>query len=518
MRVLPVVSERVDQETRRQDLVERRVLDDLREQRLIGPDAFDAQRREAFDQSGLRELARRTEADDLREHRVVVRRDRAPGVDAAVDAQARRARLFVGGHAAERGAEAFVGHLGINPGLDRPAGADETLLRHRQRQACRGADLLLDEIDRDAVGPHCQLGHRMLDLQARVHLEEIRFVVAGLENEFDRARRVVADGATELQRGIEQLRAHSIGQMSRGRLLDHLLVVALDGALALEQMDEVAVSVAEQLHFEMTRPFDEAFEQHAVVAERSECFAARGAQPGRERGRVVDALHALAAAARAGLDQQREADVTGRTRQCIVALLVVVVPGHARHAGFTRDALALDLRAHAGNGLAMRADEDDAFPRAGIDQFELLGQEAVAGMDRVDAMCDGGRDDGFGIEIGRACRCGSDADRDVGLADVTRVGVGIGVHGDRADAEPPAGADDTARDLAAVGDEKGVKHREAHRAPSRCGEGSGRGRPQRASVVQLRWMRCAHPSYPAFPQREKEQTIRSSSPSHPIHR
>ncbi len=45
------------------------------------------------------------------------------------------------------------------------------------------------------------------------------------------------------------------------------------------------------------------------------------------------------------------------------------------------------------------------------------------------------------------------ADGGVGLADVRRVGVGVAEHGDGADAEPAARADDAAGDLAAVGDE-----------------------------------------------------------------
>ena len=46
----------------------------------------------------------------------------------------------------------------------------------------------------------------------------------------------------------------------------------------------------------------------------------------------------------------------------------------------------------------------------------------------------------------------------VGVGDVRRLLVGLGVDGDGADAEPLARADDPAGDLAAVGDEDLLEH------------------------------------------------------------
>jgi hypothetical protein len=41
---------------------------------------------------------------------------------------------------------------------------------------------------------------------------------------------------------------------------------------------------------------------------------------------------------------------------------------------------------------------------------------------------------------------------------VRRVTIGLGVYGHATDAEPPAGTNDAAGDLAAVGDEDSAKH------------------------------------------------------------
>ena len=71
----------------------------------------------------------------------------------------------------------------------------------------------------------------------------------------------------------------------------------------------------------------------------------------------------------------------------------------------------------------------------------------------------GGLDDGVGVEVGLGRGSAPDMHGAVGHLDVEGFGVGAGVDGDGADAEPVAGADDAAGDFAAVGDEDGREHR-----------------------------------------------------------
>src|SRR6185503_3420843 len=96
-----------------------------------------------------------------------------------------------------------------------------------------------------------------------------------------------------------------------GRLLQHLLVAALDRAFALEKMHIVPVRVAEDLELDVVRPLDEALEEDAVVAEGAFRLAARAGELAREVPRARDEPHALAAAARHGLHQERKADLRG---------------------------------------------------------------------------------------------------------------------------------------------------------------------------------------------------------------
>ena len=77
----------------------------------------------------------------------------------------------------------------------------------------------------------------------------------------------VIDGLRRTHRGAAHRRAGRLVHARRGRFLDHLLVAPLERAIALEQMDDIAVAIAEHLHLDMARAFDPFFEQHDVVAE-----------------------------------------------------------------------------------------------------------------------------------------------------------------------------------------------------------------------------------------------------------
>ena len=176
------------------------------------------------------------------------------------------------------------------------------VLRQRQRLAGRDAQLPLDEVE-----ARHHLGDRMLDLQARVHLHEVEAAVL-LGDELDRARADVADGLRRRHRGVPHrpppLRRHARGR----RLLQHLLVPSLHRAVALVEVHDVAVRVREDLDLDVARGVEVALDQHALVAEARLRLALRGGERGGEARGVVHDPHALAAAARGGLDQHRIAD------------------------------------------------------------------------------------------------------------------------------------------------------------------------------------------------------------------
>ena len=93
----------------------------------------------------------------------------------------------------------------------------------------------------------------------------------------------------------------------------------------------------------MARLLQVALDQHAVVAEAGGGLALAGGQRVEEGAGRFDHAHALAAAAGAGLDQHRIADGVGLRLEELRVLIVAVVAGHQRHAGFSISDLAADL-------------------------------------------------------------------------------------------------------------------------------------------------------------------------------
>ncbi len=96
-----------------------------------------------------------------------------------------------------------------------------------------------------------------------------------------------------------------------GRLLDDLLMTPLHGAVALADVDAVAVVVDEHLDLDVARLLEPLLEVQRVVAEGGAGFGATHRQGLLELTRRAHHAHALATAARGRLDEQRITDAFG---------------------------------------------------------------------------------------------------------------------------------------------------------------------------------------------------------------
>src|SRR6202008_194394 len=133
------------------------------------------------------------------------------------------------------------------------------------------ANLLEHEVD---VGDH--LGDGMLDLDARVHLDEVELAV--LVEKLERAGTAVAGRASGLDAAIPHHLALPQADPGGGRFLDHLLMPALHRAVSLAEVDDVAVGIAEHLKLDVTRPLEEFLHVHLLIAEGGARLGARDAE------------------------------------------------------------------------------------------------------------------------------------------------------------------------------------------------------------------------------------------------
>jgi hypothetical protein len=344
--------------------------------------------------------------------------------------------------------------LRVEPGLDGvPVEADVALV-DRQPLAGRDPDLLLDEVE-----PGDQLGDRVLDLEPGVHLQEEEVArPVGVDDELDGAGAGVADGLGGIDGRAAHRRPRGGVQQRRRRLLDHLLVPALQAALALTEVDHVAVGVAEDLHLDVPGVADVPLDQQGVVAER----AARLAPGRRDRlgqlGLRPHHAHALATAAGAGLEQHREPDGDRGVGDLRVGHPRLCAAGDDGHAGGHDRLLGADLVGHRLDRGDGRADEDDAGLLAGAREIHVLGEEPVAGVNRLGAGAGRCLEHPLDRQIALRRRGRPDGDGDVGQPGVQGAGIRVAVHRHRPDAHRAQRADHADGDLAPVGHEHCLEH------------------------------------------------------------
>src|SRR5205823_2670137 len=204
---------------------------------------------------------------------------------------------------AGRGEETIVGILRVDPTFDRRAALVNVFLSEGERGTRGDLDLRSHQVD---AGYH--FGDRVLYLDARVHFEEVE-VALRVDEELDRTGAHVVDGLGRLHGDLAHRLAGLGVERGRRRFLDHLLVAALDRALALIDVNDVAMPVAEHLHLDVARRVDEALHVDTIVAESALGLAAGRACTGPDVPLRFDQPHSFAAPARSRLEHHGEADL-----------------------------------------------------------------------------------------------------------------------------------------------------------------------------------------------------------------
>src|SRR4051812_28847876 len=97
----------------------------------------------------------------------------------------------------------------------------------------------------------------MLHLKPRIHLQEIELQSLGIDDELDGPGSAIACGTTESESRLRHACAHIGGQVWRRAFLDNLLEAPLQRAIALKQVDRLAITIAKHLDLDMAPLGDE---------------------------------------------------------------------------------------------------------------------------------------------------------------------------------------------------------------------------------------------------------------------
>ncbi len=374
---------------------EGRVLDDLTEEGDGGLHAAD----HVFGQGAFHDpehlLPVAAVGDEQGARRVVVRRELVTGGEVGVDTHAGAAGRDVTGDQAGVGGEAVLRVLAVDAHLHGHVRGLGVLFGEAQLRAEGDGDLLFHEVD-----PVTAFGDAVFHLKAGVDFDEVGLALRR-NQKFDGGEGVVAHFAHEHARVLLQTLAQfgrDAGPRRRGDFHE-LLVVALHGAVAFVEGENVAVLVRDDLNLDVTHGFEVFFHVEARVAEGG-LRHGRGLKKGIFQFTFLpNKENAASAAAAFGLEHDGKRDLvhdlTGRG-------YVHSAFGAGNH-GDTQpfgDLADLHLVAEQVHGFGLRADEGDARLFALLRETLVFGGEAPAGMDGDDAALLGLGDDQIKVEIG----------------------------------------------------------------------------------------------------------------------
>jgi len=117
-----------------------------------------------------------------------------------------------------------------------------------------------------------------------------------------------------------------------------------------------------------------------------------------------------------------------------------------------------DFVAHGGDGVVLRADEDQPFFLDAAGELLVFGQETVARVNGLGSRGLGRGNDFVGDQVALAAGGRPEQHGLVGQTDMAGFTIRLGVHRDGGDAHLPRGSDDAAGDLAAVGNQDFFEH------------------------------------------------------------
>ncbi len=229
------------------------------------------------------------------------------------------------------------------------------------------------------------LSHRVLHLQSSIHLDEVVPALA-VQQELHRARVLVADVSGQPDRVVGHVLAHGRVEIGRRRDLQHLLVAPLHRAVALEQVRHVLVVIAEDLHLDMTRPLDVLLDEDLAVAEGRLGLGRGPVEALLQLGHGLHDAHAAAASAMGCLEDHRQLVLFHEQPGVFEVAERPVCACHDAHARCYGRLSRLGFVAHFVHDVGRGADESDAVLDAGLGEVATLAEEAVARVDRVNAV------------------------------------------------------------------------------------------------------------------------------------
>ena len=188
-------------------------------------------------------------------------------------------------------------------------------------------------------------------------------------------------------------------------------------------MDDVAMAISHDLKFNVARIDDELFQINLIISKRFLRLMTRAMEGGFKTWLIMRSAHPAPAAAGSRLDHHRIPKFFRNLYGIVLCLDDSIAAGRYRYAGFARSGTSSVLVAHRLHRTRRGANELDVTAFADLHEMRVLGEESLAGMNRVDIADLGRAHDPIDFQITLKAGRRTDADRFIRELDVQRIDV-----------------------------------------------------------------------------------------------
>ena len=269
----------------------------------------------------------------------------------------------------------------------------------------------------------------MLHLQTSVHLKEGDGAV-GADQELTGAGTLVASLTQNRAGRLVQTLVLLITQVGGGRLLNELLVTALQGAVTGGNHHDVAVRIRQALGLNVAGRIQETLDEALAATERRGSLTNSGLVHLDDALAVTGNLNAAATTTECGLHRNGQTVLIREGNNLIGGLDRILGAGHQGSAHLLRDVACRHLIAQLGNGLGGGANPGQTRVDALLSELRVLRQETVTGVHGVSAGADSNLNELIHHQVGLRRSGTAESVGFIGKLHVLGVAVRVSVDGD----------------------------------------------------------------------------------------
>ena len=211
----------------------------------------------------------------------------------------------------------------------------------------------------------------MFHLDPGIHLHKIKLPCL-FQKELDGSSIFVAGCLCRFHSRLSHLLAKCFGDCRTWRLLDQLLVVSLDGAVTLAQMNDISIFIGKNLELDVFWMLYKMLQIHSSISKCCFCFFLCGIKCHFELFRSLSHTHAFSTTAKCCLDNHRIADLACYLCCGICLIEGLVTSRDYRNACLYHGTSRLRLVSQFLDHLRRWSDENDVTFRTKFCKFAVL--------------------------------------------------------------------------------------------------------------------------------------------------